>query len=166
MDFKPDNIKTRCLNIKNMNEEFSRFQKLQNAIFSGRSMTSEINATNNTGFIEKLFPLIDEDLIIIAESPDNEPIGVLICLPDHYQLNFENRITRARLISIGVIKKWQKQGTGLAMIQHLTQNLIMKNYLQLEASYILQNNLPPQELLKKFHGKLIKTHVIYKKILI
>jgi ribosomal protein S18 acetylase RimI-like enzyme len=93
-----------------------------------------------------MLPLLDPDLVVIAESADGETIGVLICIPDAWQLG--QATDRARLISIGVSPGWQGRRVAMSMGAQLTKTLIAKGYETVEGSWVMRDNHRPQLLAK------------------
>ena len=102
-------------------------------------------------------------MVIIAEDTESNPCGVLICLPDVYQAFKEHRIDRARIMSIGVVPGWKRNGIGAMMASHLMRSLLRKGYRTAEAAWILESNLLPQNLAKRFNGKLGREFVLLRK---
>jgi ribosomal protein S18 acetylase RimI-like enzyme len=113
--------------------------------------------------VESLLPIIDDELIIIAEDSQGESVGLLICLPDIYQAFKGQDIDRARIISIGVMPGWEKRGVGTVMGGHLMKNLLRKGYRTAEASWILETNMASQNLVKRFNATPGREFVLFKK---
>jgi hypothetical protein len=67
-------------------------------------------------------------------------------LPAGQQPGFKRgKITRVRIISIGLLPGWEGKGVGKAMGRHLMQNLLRKTeYEEAEASWIIKGNLAPR----------------------
>lgn len=154
---------TRELNLNRLPDELVIFNRLQNTIFAGINNYASRSLEQDQEMVQSLLPFIDSELIIIAEDTSGEPVGLLICLPDIYQSFKDSEITRARLISIGVVPGWKTHGVGALMGAHLARNLLKKGYQALEASWILSDNLPPQNLAKRFNAGSGKEFVLLEK---
>lgn len=159
-------IRTREFNRNNLALEIKHFNRLQNAIFANRAGYIPRTLPEDEQLIQSFLPHLDDDLIIFAENECGEPVGILLCLPDVNQLKKEPRITRTRIISIGVIPGWEGKGAGKAMGYHLMQNLLRKTkYEEVEASWIQSDNIPPQILALKFGAKQGRQFTLLEKTL-
>lgn len=156
-------IFTRTFNRSQFETEVLVFHTLQNRIFSSHTGYTTRSLDEDRAMLTAFLPLLDDDLVIIAENADNEAIGLLICLPDIYQAYKGHPVTSARLISIGVLPDWKYKGTGVLMINHLVQNLLQKNYLSLEASWIKASNTLPKNLSLRFGGEPGREFALYQK---
>ena len=115
--------------------------------------------------INTYLPFIDDDLIIIAEDKNHNAIGIVAVISDTYQKIKENKITRARLIILGVLPEYHSTGVATSMGVHLLGNLMNKGYEMLEASWVLEKNIPPLILAKKFLAKSGRVFALFWKIL-
>jgi GNAT superfamily N-acetyltransferase len=102
--------------------------------------------------IESFLSFIDDELVIIAEDIKGNHVGLLVCLPDIYQPFREGLMTRARIISIGVLPGWERNGVGAMMVSHLITNLLKKGYTSIEAPWILDSNKLSQNLARRFNA--------------
>jgi hypothetical protein len=147
-------IRTRELDRENLTAEIKHFNRLQNAIFSEISGYLPRTPAEDEELISSLLPYLDSELVIFAEAEAGLPVGILLCLPDINQAIKGEKITRVRIISIGLLPGWERKGVGKAMGYHLMQNLLRKtDYDEAEASWILNRNLPPQLLALKFGAR-------------
>jgi GNAT superfamily N-acetyltransferase len=157
-------IRTRELNRGNLAAEINHFNRLQNAIFSERNDYLPRTPAEDEKLITSFLPFLDEELIIFAEDDTGLPVGILLCLPDVNQALKGKKITRVRIISIGLLPGWERKGVGKAMGYHLMQNLLRKTeYDEAEASWILNRNIPPQLLALKFGAKRGREFVLLEK---
>jgi hypothetical protein len=147
-------IKTRELNRADLDAEIGHFNRLQNQIFSGRSGYIPRTVTEDEQLIRSFLPFLDEELIIFAEDSSGQPMGLLLCLPDVNQAIKGEKISRVRIVSMGLLPGQEGQGAGKAMGVHLMRNLLRKNeYQEAEASWIQHLNIPPQILALKFGAR-------------
>ncbi|MDV2990300.1 MAG: hypothetical protein P3T54_09190 [Dehalogenimonas sp.] len=149
-EVKLSGFTTREFNLNRLPGEIVIFNRLQNTIFAGSHNYTPRTLEQDREMVASLLPFIDPELIIIAEDAAGEAVGLLICLPDVYQSFRNQEIKRGRVISIGVVPGWKTKGVGALMGSHLARNLLKKGYEYLEASWILSDNLPPQNLAKRF----------------
>ncbi len=158
-------IVTRVFNRSDLPREIERFNQIQKEIFSCRNGYIPRTLAEDEKMILSMLSFLDDDLIIFAEDHNGTPIGILLCLPDINQVRKGEKITRARIISIGAVPSWQKRGVGKAMAFHLMKNLLQKDYQEAEASWILEHNTPPKNLALRFSARLGRVFVLMEKLL-
>lgn len=154
--------RTRIFNRQNLDREIRIFHHLQQDIFKSHPGWIPRSLEEDRRMIQGLLPMLEDDLIIIAEYKKN-PVGLLICLPDVYQAARGQTVDNARLISIGVLPPYKKKGVGFLMGMHLRRHLLAKGYQTLEASLVRESNKPPQSLAKRFFGKKGREFVLLEK---
>lgn len=141
----------RCADTSKLDEELARVERFQASMFGGRIGYVPRSESAARRTVEKLLPLLDPDLVIIADNLEGETIGVLICIPDAWQPRATPN--RARLVSIGVSPGWQGRRVAMAMGARLADTLISKGYRTLEGSWVLEDNRRPQVLAKLLGAK-------------
>ena len=156
---------TRTFDRNNIEREIQIFHDLQNSLFTGGMGYVPRTLDEDRDLVSSFLPFIDDELIIIAEDTSGNQVGLLVCLPDIYQLAHEGKIDRARLISIGVLNGWSRNGVGAMMGSHLAKNLLAKGYTVAEASWIFEDNKPPQNLAKRFQALPAREFVLLEKSL-
>ncbi|MCK5672004.1 MAG: hypothetical protein KAH95_01435 [Spirochaetales bacterium] len=168
----PINIKlpgftTRIFNKDNIENEISIIHSLQSKIFSGRNGYVPRTFNEDRQLIMSMLPIIDDELIIIAENKKNEAVGILICLPDIYQSENKKNINRVRIISIGAVHPVLNKGLGVLMAAQLLKNILKKEqYVFAEGSWIYKDNFPPRNLVKRFNAKHGKEFILLIKNLV
>jgi hypothetical protein len=143
---------TRVFDRNKLEREIAIFNKLQNSIFAGRNGYVSRTMDEDYEMVQSFLPFVDDELIIIAEDNKGEAAGLLVCLPDVYQAFKGEKIDRARIVSIGVLPGRVYGGVGAMMGCHLMKNLLRKGYQTAEGSWILEGNLDPQNMAKRFHA--------------
>jgi hypothetical protein len=163
LDVRLPGLSTREFDRNNLTREVALFHHLQNSIFAGRNDYVPRTLEEDRDMVQSLMPLVDDELIIIAEDIEGNGVGVLICLPDVYQSFKGQQIDRARIVSIGVVPGWERKGGGALMACHLMRNLLRKGYRTAEASWILESNVPPQNLASRFNAEPGREFVLLSK---
>jgi hypothetical protein len=159
-------FKTRTFNRQNLEAEVQIFHALQQEIFSHHLGWVPRTLEEDRQMIEGILPILDEELVIIAEDKNNHAVGLCVCVPDIYQTFRGQAIDNARAISIGVIKSLVDKGLGVLMGLHLARNLIAKGYRTMEASWIRESNIQPQNLLtRRFLGQRGRDFALFEKTL-
>jgi hypothetical protein len=157
---------TRSFDRSRLDEEVLIFHSLQKEIFKDYAGWVPRTLEEDRQMIEGFLPMLDDDLVVIAENKDHEAIGLLVCIPDVYQAFRGQTIDRARLISIGAIPSKAQKGVGVVMGLHLMRALLAKGYQTLEASWIRDANIQPQNLVKRFGGRRGREFALFEKELI
>jgi ribosomal protein S18 acetylase RimI-like enzyme len=142
-------VQTRVFDRHDLEAEIRIFHELQKEIFQSRSDRIDRTLAEDRQLIMSVLPILDDDLVIIAERAQR-PVGILICLPDIYQVARGQPLDHARLVSIGVAPAYARRGIATAMGFHLARNLVDKGYRTLEGSLIRHSNVPPQNLAGRF----------------
>jgi hypothetical protein len=158
-------IRTRTFNRACLEEEVRVFNYLNTEIFRTHPGYILRNIDEERQMVKSFLPMLDDDLIIVAETSAGNPVGFLICLPDIYQAFKGNPVDSARLITIGAIPSLASKGIGVLMGLHLMRNLFAKGYQTMEASWIRETNAPPKNLAKRFKGQPGREFALFEKIL-
>jgi GNAT superfamily N-acetyltransferase len=154
---------TREFDRNQLPREIKIFSQLQNSIFTGTNQYVSRTLAEDQEMIQSFLPFLDDELVIIAEDEKGQAVGLLICLPDLHQALKGSKIDRARIISIGVKPDWKTKGVGAMMGSHVMRNLIRKGYKTAEASWILDRNIPPHNLAKRFNPASGKEYALFSK---
>jgi GNAT superfamily N-acetyltransferase len=157
-----DGVTVRAFNTDDLENEIRTFNHLNNSIFSSHENFTERSLDDDMVIVGSMLPFMDEELVLIAEK-DGSPIGFLICVPDHNQKKHEGKITRARLISIGILPDHTRQGIGSMMGKVLKKNLVRKGYKELEGSWVLESNMAPQKGAESLGASMGRVFRLYTK---
>jgi GNAT superfamily N-acetyltransferase len=174
-------VRVRPANIRNFDQEVQRIKSIYQRAW-----------VNNWGFVpltEKeadhlaasLKPVIDPDLVFIAETDDGTPVGMSIALPDLHQalhlsgggsmfplgllkfLWYRRRIDQFRLWGMGVIEQYRGQGIDAVFYVETTRAALAKGYQRAEASWVLETNTMMVRILEHLGLKRYKTYRVYEK---
>lgn len=154
---------TREFNRHNLPQEVATFNQMQNLLFESGADYIPRTLEEDMEMVTSFLPFLDDELIIIAQDMQSNPAGLLICLPDIYQAFRGQKIDRARIVSIGVLPGRARMGLGAMMGSHLMRNLLKKGYQSVEASWILANNLDPQNLARRYNAQPGRQFVLLQK---
>ena len=157
-------IKTREFDRNNLDYEIEIFHALQSKIFEHRPGYIPRTFDEDKQMVQSFLPFLNDKFVIIAETTQGEPVGLLVCIPDIYQQSNEGKINRTRIITIGAIPEYQNKGVGVLMGTHLMQNLLDdQQYERVEGSLILGNNKAVHNLVKRFGAQPGKEYWIVEK---
>jgi GNAT superfamily N-acetyltransferase len=130
-----------------------------------------------------LKPVVDADLVFIAETTDGTPIGMSIALPDlHQALRWSGggrmfpfglvkvlwqgrRIDQFRLWGMGVAEEYRGQGIDAIFYFETTRAALAKGYRRAEASWVLETNTMMNRILEHLGLQRSKIYRIYEKSL-
>lgn|GEM_PF-1100264 len=140
-------IRVRAADPADLPAEVGRVHTFQAEVFRGGAAHLPRTPEATARLVRRLLPLLDPELVLLAEDRAGEVVGILVCLPDAWQPRATGRSPdRARLVSIGVRAGWRRTGVALAMGAELADRLLARGYQQLEGSWVLRDNRAPQLL--------------------
>jgi GNAT superfamily N-acetyltransferase len=178
---KKAGIRIRKVNMRHFKEEVRRAKEIYAQAW-----------TNNWGFVPltdregdylaaSLKPVIDPDLVLIAETSDGTPVGVSITLPDLHQalklsggghmfpfglakfLWNRRKIDQVRLWGMGVVEHYRNRGIDAVFYVETARAAAAKGYKRIEGSWILETNTMMNRIIERLGGQRYKTYRIYEK---
>jgi ribosomal protein S18 acetylase RimI-like enzyme len=156
-------IAVRSLDMDDLMGEVTRIHAFQETVFVDRPGRRSRGLDQTRELASRLLPVVDPDLVVLAVEPDGGVIGVLICVPDAWERRATDAVpTRARLISAGVAARHRGRGVATAMGAHLARHLLAKGYQSLEASVVMGDNAPPQDLVTSLGARVIRRFEVYR----
>ncbi|HEX8832463.1 MAG TPA: GNAT family N-acetyltransferase [Longimicrobium sp.] len=126
-------------------------------------------------------PVVDPELVLIAETTEGEPIGFMLALPDLNRaikplkdgrlfpfgvfkfLWHKRKIRTARLLTLGMKPGYQRSGIGAALYLRCFQQGAANGYENAEASWILEDNGPMRQAMEKIGAYVYKTYRVYER---
>ena len=163
LPFRVPGIQTRTFDRAYLEREVSIFHHLQQAIFQSHPGWLPRTLAEDRQMIEGYLPVLDDELVIIAEDRAGQAMGLLVCLPDVDQAMRGQAVDNARLISIGALPAVAHKGVGVMMGLHLMRNLLAKGYQTLEGSWVRDSNIAPQNLARRFKGRRGRVFAVFEK---
>ncbi len=130
-----------------------------------------------------LKPMIDPDLIFIAETADGQPAGVSLTLPDLHQalkrsggghmfpfglLKFlwhRRKIDQCRNMIMGMIGDYRGRGADAIFYLETAKEALKRGYKRLEGGWTLETNDMMNRIIERLGGKKYKIYRIYEKSL-
>ena len=127
--------------------------------------------------VDELMPIVVPELLFIAEV-DGEPAGFSMTLPDYNfilkkmnghlfpfgilkALYYKNKMPQLRVITMGVIKKFQNRGIDTVFYSKSFEIAYERGYKQGEFSWILEDNVMMNRIAKSLDGERYKTYRIF-----
>ncbi|MDH4223110.1 MAG: hypothetical protein OEV55_06165 [candidate division Zixibacteria bacterium] len=172
----------RKLNLKDFKNEIEKIKKIYNLAWSKNWGAIPMTDEEFEHLAEDFKKIVDPDLIFIAEV-NGEPAGFSMALPDINPLlkkingrllplgifkllwytRVNNIIKGLRILTLGVIHKYQKRGIDTIFYVDTYNNAMKKGYKWGEMSWILEDNFLQNHTLENFGAKLYKKYRIYEK---
>jgi hypothetical protein len=176
---KSKGINIRNVNIKDINNEAKRIQKIYNEAWE-----------ENWGFVpftdeefeylkNDLKMLLDPTFAYIAEK-DGNPIGFALTLPNINEILIKNKRGKlfpfgifrllfgkkktktVRVLALGVIEEYRKMGIEAVFFAKNILEAKRRGLVGGEASWVLENNEPMKAASEHLNGEKYKTYRLYK----
>jgi GNAT superfamily N-acetyltransferase len=125
-----------------------------------------------------LRPIIDPDLVMIAELPDRTPVGFAITLPDLNVLlrGLDGRLLplgwwrlltgrrglrQFRMWAIGVVPAFQRRAVDALLYRRLHEVLSPRGAVRVEANYVLEDNMPMINAMRNLALEPLRRYRVY-----
>ncbi|WP_420126998.1 GNAT family N-acetyltransferase [Longimicrobium sp.] len=176
-------VTIRSVRMKELKSEVARVQEVYNAAWSQNWGFVPMTEAEFNHMASEMKPVVDPDLVLLAEKADGEPIGFLLALPDLNRafkhlpdgklfpfgvfkfLWQKRKIRTARLLTLGLKPGYQHLGLGAAMYTRLLQIGVGKGYTGAEGSWILEDNHEMCTALEKLGADKYKRYRVYDRVL-
>lgn len=176
-------VTIRSVRMKELKSEVAKVQEVYNAAWSQNWGFVPMTAAEFDHMAKEMKPVVDPDLVLLAEKADGEPIGFLLALPDLNRafkhltdgkllpfgvfkfLWHKRKIRTARILTLGLKPGYQHLGLGAAMYTRLLEIGIGKGYQGAEGSWILEDNHEMCTALEKLGADKYKTYRVYDRVL-
>lgn len=174
-------VTIRPLRMSQLDAEVGRVQEVYNAAWARNWGFAPMTEAEFAHLAKEMRPVVDPELVLIAEKADGEPVGFLLALPDLNRafLHLRNgrlfpfgvfrflwhrrKIDLARILTLGVKPGYQHLGLGAAMYTRLLQVGPTRGYRAAEGSWILEDNLEMRTALEKLGSVVRKRWRVYER---
>jgi GNAT superfamily N-acetyltransferase len=178
---KKEGIRVRKADIRHFDEEVKRVKQVYDRAWTRNWGFVPITDREGDFLAAGLKPVIDPDLIFIAETSTGEPIGVSISLPDLHQalkwsggghmfpfglLKFfwhKRKVNQVRLWGMGVVEEYRGRGIDAIFYIETARAALAKGYKRIEGSWILESNTMMNRIIERLGARRYKTYRIYEK---
>lgn len=150
-EIRPEGIRVRHPNLSRAEEELARLETFQAEVFGGGIGYVPRNRQGAGRLLRRLLPIMDPELVEIAEDDSGQVVGLLICLPDSWQRR--RPVDRARWVSVAVAPAWRRRGVGIAMGLDVLAGLLAKGYRTLDGSWVREDNYRARSLVRLLGGE-------------
>ncbi len=174
--FKYKNVKVRSINLKNLDHEIEFALDVYNDAWEKNWGFVPWNSEEFYSVAKMLKNLADPRMILFLEI-DSKPAGMLIVIPDYNQvmkklngklnilkfLWYKRKITRARLLILGVKKEFRKQGFESLLYLTAAENVRETGIRNFEFSWILEDNVLTCRAAEMMGGELYRKYRVFRK---
>lgn len=169
----------RTINKKDFKNEVARVKQIYNHAWEKNWGFVPLTDREIDHIAHELVQIIDPEIVFFAEL-DGQPVGFSLAVPDINQalqklngrlfpfgfiklLYHAKKISRLRVIIMGVIKEHRNKGIDSVFYLDTYRRGIEKGYHWGEFSWILENNEPMNTALRNIGARVYKTYRIYEK---
>ncbi len=174
-------VRIRTLNMADFDQEIAVLHDIYNDIWEENWGFSPMSADEFRHMAAELKPLVDPDMVFIAEI-DGKPAAFSLVVPDIFEaLRHLNgrimnpwallkllfytkvwpRLKGMRILALGVRKRYRNLGLGTSFYSRVFDTAISKGYVSAEASWVLEDNRQMVSALEVMGAKPYKRYRIY-----
>ncbi len=172
-----EGLHIRQVNLKRFDGEVKLIKQIYNQAWSRNWGFVPMTDEEFDHLAKDLKKLVVPELVLIAEI-DGEPAGFSMALPDYNQalkrvngklfpwglfklLWYAKKIDAIRVLTMGVVHKYQKRGIDLVFYLETFDRGVEKGYKMGELSWVLEDNLLMNKALEDMGAKIYKRYRIY-----
>jgi GNAT superfamily N-acetyltransferase len=174
-------ITLRCLDMKRFYEEVERIKPLYNQAWEKNWGFVPMTDAEIDHLAKQLKPIVDPNLVVFAER-NGQPIGFAAAIPDMNVALKANpsgrlfpgilkvlwrarRISRLRILLLGVIKEFRGAGAAELMYHHIWTTGVGRGYNWGEGGWVLEDNAPMNKGLEFMGFEVYKRLRMYDRLL-
>jgi len=172
-------VKVRQVEMKQYDEEVKKVIDLSNESLSGNWGYTSVTKAEAEAIARDLKPIIQPKGVLFAEDDKGNTIGFVIAIPNANVilkklggkllpfgwlklLTGLPKLTNYRLFALGVISRYHGKGIDSLIYRALCESLYTPN-LWMEINYVLEDNAPMNNAIRKLNAKPLRRYRIYQK---
>ena len=172
-------VTVRPVNMKEYDQEVEMFLELSNASIIDNWGYSPVTEAEADALAEDLKQVIQPKGVLFAEDANGRPVGFAIALPDinillkglngrlfpfgWLKLLFGiQRLRNYRMFALGVIPEYHGLGIDSLIYRYLYESLYTPD-IWVEINYVLEDNYPMNNAIRKLLAKPLRRYRIYQK---
>jgi hypothetical protein len=177
------NLRIRKVEMKHFDREVALVKQIYNAAWQRNWGFTPMTDHEMDHLAAGLKPLIDPNMVFIAETEEGKPVGVALSLPDLHQalkrsggghyfpfglLKFmwhRRHINQSRLLIMGMVEEYRGWGTDAVFYLETAREGLKRGYKRMEGSWILESNTMMNQIIERLGGRKYKTYRVYEKSL-
>ncbi len=175
---KKRGIIIRQVDFKNIKSEAPKLQYIYNKAWEKNWGFIPMNDDEFKEIVKELKMVTSSDLVFIAEDKGN-PVAFIANLPDINEitinfkngrlfpfnflklLNFKKKTKKLRVLTMGLIEDYRNTGIDSVLYAHSFRGAKKYGFVEAEASWILENNVMMNRILKNIGADPYKRYRIY-----
>jgi hypothetical protein len=175
------NLRIRKVDMKHFDRDVALVKQIYNAAWQRNWGFTPMTDHEMDHLAAGLKPMIDPNMVFIAETEEGKPVGVALSLPDLHQalkrsggghyfpfglLKFmwhRRHINQSRLLIMGMVEEYRGWGTDAVFYLETAREGLKRGYKRMEGSWILESNTMMNQIIERLGGKRYKTYRIYEK---
>jgi GNAT superfamily N-acetyltransferase len=175
-------VTTRSVNMRRFWEEVALVRDLFNAGWERNWGFVPLTDREVDHLARQLRPLVVPELVVFAEH-ERRPIGFAVALPDFNEALRANpsgrllpgllrvlwaarRLTRLRVLLLGTLPQWRGRGVDALLYRRIWESGRSRGYCWAEAGWILEDNQPMINALRRMGFEVYKTFRMYERRLV
>jgi GNAT superfamily N-acetyltransferase len=169
--------RVRPIDMKRFDEEVRRIHRVYSSAWEENWGAVPMTDREFAHLASSLKLVVDPSLCLVAEV-GGEVVGFSLALPDLNQalihlrgrllpfgflklLWYRRKIDALRIITMGVVKEHRGKGIDLLFYHESARCAFAKGYRHVEMSWVLENNLPMNLVLRSGGAEVAKTYQLY-----
>jgi hypothetical protein len=174
-------LRVRKIDMRHLDSEVEKIKAAYNGAWQKNWGFVPLTDHEIDHLLKSLKPMVDPNLIFIAETADGRPAGVSLSMPDLHQalrrsggghmwplglpkfLLARRHIDQVRLMIMGMIEEYRGRGADAVFYLETAQEALKRGYKYLEGSWILETNTMMNTIIERLGGTKYKIYRIYEK---
>ncbi len=165
------------LDLKQFDAEVEKVKVIYNAAWEQNWGAVGITDHELAHYAAAMKQVLDPDLAFFVEI-DGKSAGVALCLPDAnlvlkkmnghlfpfgfiQALRYQNKIKWVRVWALGVLPEHRHLGVEAVMIYEIATQAMRKGMLDVEASWVLENNINARKSVEGMGAEIYRTYRVY-----
>jgi GNAT superfamily N-acetyltransferase len=178
-----EGIRVRKIDIKHLDQEVALLKEVYNQAWERNWGFVPMTEREIEHLANGMKPVLDPNLLLLAETSDGKPVGVSVALPDLHQalrwsggghmwpfgllkfLWYRRKVDQCRLLIMGMVEQYRGRGADAIFYVETARSALAHGYKRLEASWILESNTMMNLILERVGATRYKTYRIYERAL-
>jgi hypothetical protein len=176
-----EGIRVRKIDLRRLNQELGLLKQVYNRAWERNWGFVPMTEAELDHLADGLKPILDPNLLFLAETAEGVPVGVSIGVPDVHQallwsggghmwpfglLKFlwhKRKVNQCRLLIMGMVPEYRGRGADAIFYVETARAALAHGYKRMEGSWILETNTMMNLILQRLGMVRYKTYRVYEK---